>query len=63
MATTKAAADKPKRAPQGPRAAYITYKVNDEGVVEFGEATRKPEDLLKIVSDNPGTEWHRFMIK
>lgn len=55
--------DKPKRPTPGPRPAYMTYNLDENGEVVVGKVTRKAEEMLHHVSDNPGSKWVRFEIK
>ena len=54
-----------KRAPIGPRPVYIAYDVNEDGSISvINEATtRKAEEMLTYVDNNPGTKWFRTMVK
>lgn len=53
---------KVKRPAQGPRPAYMVYRIEgDEIVAEF--VTRKSDEMLEYVTENPGAKWVRFKIK
>lgn len=56
--------DTPTRKPLGPRPAYITYTLDEEtGVPVPGFTTRKADEMLQYVDENPGTKYMRVMIK
>lgn len=48
---------------QGPKPAYITYKIDEAGVLVINSVSRKAEEVLATVDADKSLKYARFEIK